>query len=401
MKCVLHIGLMKTGTTLLQNWLYQNRVALSRQRVWLSDSLGKPDNYLFTAYFNDELDDWSRYMNIPTLEQRRAYFHGFLDKLRSEIEVQSRTHDVFVLTAKNLNFSMSSKQRFAALSRFLAENFDEIKVVCCFRNQFDFAVSAYNEKVKSGQVMSLETYVESVGPEDYHFNYLSIADNWSAAFGRDACEFKLFDRSRFFEGDVRKDFIRSLPCDVNLEALDFKLESANESLAPLVASGFRAINTVIPAWDPETGRVNQRNLDFKALVNSVSSLKAGKFVSSRRQEIEDRFDAVNTAFFSKYFGTSNLFRSDQAEVREEARFSLAEVEGIVFDLLKSLLPFTTQGKSLGDPDAALLRDIALKIEGKAPLGISEALALMKLAQRVRPDDPLIEQKVLEYGKDYL
>ena len=46
MKCILHIGTEKTGTTILQDWLYDNKVELSKVGVYLSDNLGKTNNIL-------------------------------------------------------------------------------------------------------------------------------------------------------------------------------------------------------------------------------------------------------------------------------------------------------------------------------------------------------------------
>lgn len=396
MKCILHIGLMKTGTTLLQKWLYQNQQALSAQRIWLSDSLGSPDNYLFTAYFNDQLDDWSRYMKINTLEERRAYFKGFLERLKLEIDKQSKSHDVFIITPKNLNFCFTQSDEFKPLTDFLHGNFDDVRVVCYFRNQFDFAVSGYSEKVKHSSVFDLETYLKEATPESYHFNYLAIADNWSSAFGRDHCDFKIFDKAKFFEGDLRKDFLNSLGCQIDHARLNFCLDSANESLSPLVASGYRAINSVFPTWDPIDGGLHRPNFDLKATVNSIDSLQKGKIASAARAEIEEIFDDANTAFFTKYFNGPNQFKSRIVDAKPEVQFSQSEVERIVFDLLSTILPLKLPGGSLKDGDADYLRDIAVKIENDKELALEDCLALMKLAQRARPSGPFISWKVQDY-----
>ena len=77
MQCILHIGTEKTGTTLIQNWLYANQEALSEQGVFLSEQLGKTNNRLISAYFQPELDDWAKRNHIQNQAQKDAFFEGF------------------------------------------------------------------------------------------------------------------------------------------------------------------------------------------------------------------------------------------------------------------------------------------------------------------------------------
>ena len=46
MKCILHIGTEKTGTTLLQNWLYDNKEKLSQVGIYLMGWPALQINYI-------------------------------------------------------------------------------------------------------------------------------------------------------------------------------------------------------------------------------------------------------------------------------------------------------------------------------------------------------------------
>ena len=74
MKCILHIGTEKTGTTILQDWLYDNQAELSKVGVCLSDNLGKTNNRLVPAYFLGHLDDWAMHNGISSDAEKRQYF---------------------------------------------------------------------------------------------------------------------------------------------------------------------------------------------------------------------------------------------------------------------------------------------------------------------------------------
>lgn len=74
MKCILHIGTAKTGTTLLQNWIYDNKVEFSKSGIYISENLGKTNNRLIPAYFSSQLDDWAKRNSIKTLGEKKSIF---------------------------------------------------------------------------------------------------------------------------------------------------------------------------------------------------------------------------------------------------------------------------------------------------------------------------------------
>lgn len=398
MKCVLHIGTEKTGTTLLQDWLYDNRKNLGKQRVFLSTMLGTTNNRLLPVYFQHDLDDWARMNGIETTEQKEAYFEGFLDRFKAEVAEASKSHDVFVITSEHFHSRLTQIEGIIALSEFLNEVFSEVQVICYFRNQFDMAVSFYSTLLLvSPSDAPLNEFINSAHPQNCYYNFLEIADNWSAAFGQKNCEFRVFDRTRFLEGDLRKDFIRFVSDQVELDCLDYKIESSNVSLRALESAAYRAVNHVIPYWNKEDGKISFLNQEVKRSLSDLEILKKGRIQSDVRTDVEQAFDQSNSEFFSKYFGCGNLFVTETSSSRSDVTFTLQEVQDIVFQSLSAALGFT-QGVQVPDSNADWLRDLAIKIEHKDKLGLEDALKLMRLAQVVRPEGPLISIKIDEYEK---
>ena len=154
MKCILHIGTEKTATTLLQDWLYANQEVLTRHKVYLSEMLEKTNNRAFPSYFQNHLDDWTRYKKISSLEGKEKFFEGFLGRLRDEINEASKNHDVFVITSEHLHSRVIRHEDIQSIAKFLNENFDETKVLFYFRNQFDMAVSQYSTLLKYSLLVS-------------------------------------------------------------------------------------------------------------------------------------------------------------------------------------------------------------------------------------------------------
>ena len=84
MRGILHIGTEKTGSTLLQKWLYSNQKKLSNQGIYLSNILGIPNNIYFPINFNGKFDkeefseliSWSKKNNIKNIADKNAHSLG-------------------------------------------------------------------------------------------------------------------------------------------------------------------------------------------------------------------------------------------------------------------------------------------------------------------------------------
>ncbi|MGE0233281.1 MAG: hypothetical protein AB7S46_15995 [Flavobacteriaceae bacterium] len=219
MKAVLHIGTEKTGTTLLQNWLYANRANLYQKGIYLSENLGKPNNRYIPSYFRSELDDWAKANNIRTLEEKGVFFRNFLIKLSDEIREASKNCDIFLITSEHFHSRLTEREDIESLKNYISRNFDGVKIICYFRNQFDVAVSAYSTSIKTGLSSDLNAFLDKADINSYYYNYLKIANVWSGAFGKENCEFRIYDRNAFKYNDIRKDFIDAIDSNIAFEGL--------------------------------------------------------------------------------------------------------------------------------------------------------------------------------------
>ena len=96
---------------------------------------------------------------------------------------------------------------------------------------------------------------------------------------------------------------------------------------------------------------------------------------------------------------SDLSGIDPAGIQELLAENESEMK--VFDLDMALvLLFQTYraGTTIRDQDIDHLRDIAVRIEKNAELTVEHSLSIMQIAQRGRPDGPLILKKIDEYNQ---
>jgi hypothetical protein len=91
MHCILHIGTEKTGTTLIQNWLYENKDALSAQGIGLTETGEKANNRKLCAYCQDGMDDYHKRHSICDKEERQAFFYNFEKEMQCEIDSLKRS----------------------------------------------------------------------------------------------------------------------------------------------------------------------------------------------------------------------------------------------------------------------------------------------------------------------
>lgn len=396
MKCILHIGTEKTGTTILQDWLYDNQAELSKVGVCLPESLGKPNNRLFSAYFQGHLDDWAMQNGVSSDVEKAQYFKGFSERLANEILAAKETHKYFIITSEHLHSRVTKKAEIERLYKFLKSVFDELEVVCYFRDQFDLAVSLYSTALKVNSFASVEEFVGQAGPENYYYNYLEIADNWAGVFGKNNCNFRIFDRSKFTGNDIRLDFLSVIGCGIDAAKLNMGRASSNESLSLLQGAAFRAINRNIPYWRTDNLGVNRDNRRAKNMVANVGSLKSGKITSAERELIKGRFAKTNALFFGKYFTAQDKFPITQAGSNGVMNF--ADVGSAVEDALELGLKINANiTYSLTEEQVNSLRDIALRIFDHESNSIEDALVLMKIALSHRPHGPLIKKKVQQWS----
>ncbi len=396
MKCYLHIGTEKTGTTLLQNWLYDNREELSTIGVYLSDKLGGINNRLVPAYFQRDMDYWAATKGIANEQERSEYFSGFLEIFSGEISKAKIRHHAFVITSEHISSSIREIEDIKLLHVFLAKFFHEVEVICYFREQYDMAVSRYSTALRSDFSEDIECYVDTINPEFYLYNYLSMADKWSEVFGARNCNFRIYDRKCFIDQDIRIDFLSTISSDINFKNFNMERISSNESLYYLQSTAYKLINRKISYWKPNKLGVNINNLTAKSKVDSIDSLKVGRILSSKQDVIRARFREVNNKFFSKYFETVTEFPKSKARsanyiTAEEASRAVEDVLGFGLDCNGDVV------SSLTEDEINLIRDIALAIYSKRPLSVSDALQLMKVALNHKPNGSLIKRKVNEWS----
>ena len=326
MKCILHIGTEKTGTTLLQNWLYDNKESLKKNKIFFPSKMGGKQHFLLPAYFQSNPDLWNTNIirqHVPKLVKPfyiikdlfkgnygQAYKERFMNLAKKEIESAKakKIFDIAIITSEHFHSRIKNVEDLKNLRHFLFRFFDNVTVICYFREQFDLALSLYSTALKAGSTAYIEEFLRNVTPKNYYYNNLLIANNYSSVFGTKNCIFKIYDRELFFEKDIRKDFIYSIKKNINLKEFTWNIISSNESLFALQAVAFREINQKLSFWNSNRSVRNKKNIQAKMQILNNDLFRKGNIYSNQSSVIKKLFEKSNQEFFKKYFHSKCFFK---------------------------------------------------------------------------------------------
>ena len=200
-KLFLHIGTLKTGSTLIQFFCMENRRKLMEDGVLFPNSaismrpdgrsMRTPGHYLLiSALLNDDL--------------------AIFKELEAEIANQNNISTV-ILSSENFSIH---PELIPKLHVYFGQ-FKEVKIIVYLRRQDFYLESIYTEFISGGWRKLSKTPIEffgecldSKGPVEC--NYYNLLEPWAKAFGKTNILVRPFEREQWVEGDLIKDFLITL-----------------------------------------------------------------------------------------------------------------------------------------------------------------------------------------------
>lgn len=173
-KLYIHVGFPKTGTSTLQKFFYTHRTALGKSGICyptpVMGSMLKGWHYGHCSMC--EVDSIFRHDIISWMEYQKIYLE---EMLNAKCKIN-------ILSAESLPYDSPEN-----LSVFCKEF--HVKIICFFRNIFDFLVSGNKQIIREGLRQDIFTY------HTYrNFHILARIEEYIAFFGRDNCLFLNYDK---------------------------------------------------------------------------------------------------------------------------------------------------------------------------------------------------------------
>ena len=199
-RAIFHIGMHKTGTTVLQSALQGYDDGLVRYADLGEQNHSVPFATMFWAAPEQHREHRDRRHSD---RQVRRFRKHYLERLEREVE---KTKDTLLFSGESLWYT-----NVEALSRLKAHfdrYFDRYKVVCYVRDPLSFANSSFSERLKGRR-------------RDFLIRIPKYRDHLlrhSEVFGPEALSVFEYARERFEGGSVVNDFARKLGLDAPLNA---------------------------------------------------------------------------------------------------------------------------------------------------------------------------------------
>jgi hypothetical protein len=121
-----------------------------------------------------------------------------------------------ILSAEGIGFKFTKEEMIAMRSKLL-RHFDRVRILNYIRPIKTLAASDFQQRVKGG----LNEFM--LPPPRYR----ARSEPWMNVFGRENCDFRLFDRKSLLSGDVIDDFLEY----VKINPSNVKKNVANESMS--------------------------------------------------------------------------------------------------------------------------------------------------------------------------
>ena len=251
MRCILHIGTEKTGTTSIQAFLDLNRSHLRSCGILVPRSVGGPNNIgLAVAAYNPfHLDDYVKSIGLQTPQRLLNHQSRLIDALRREIE-QSKSDgvDTVCFSSEHLHSRLRAEEEVARLREILLIlGFKEILVIIYLREQAALVRSLYATAVLYG---GRTTAIPEPRGEEYWDNLCDHRRSllrFRKVFGVESVRPRLFVPEDFVGNSLIADFLSTASIDLPSDELLFSGRE-NESISAYGLEVLRRLNDKQPMY---------------------------------------------------------------------------------------------------------------------------------------------------------
>lgn len=319
MKAIVHIGAPKTGSSTIQEFLFQNTDALAAQGFRFRRNVpGRGSQYEYPLAALASIDRL-----LPGVEEQKRYSSTDLathkatgQAVLAQLDqlLSSWTEQVALFSSEHIYPWILRVDEIAALDAMFRARFDDVRYVLYIRNQEDLIVSEYSEALKRGSNIRLFKLIEQRSPS---LDWSPRIRNWISVVGRDRFDLRLMDRDFLDKGDLLDDFAAT--CGFSMDGLR-RLPKLNESLSAAGAACLRMMNERIPQLRYD-GQPNPLRFDLVLQLQQMSPPGAAPLAlfDAHRTQIRNVVEAGNDWLRQTFFPDRSTLFSPPSERKPAPR----------------------------------------------------------------------------------
>ncbi|MDH4188202.1 MAG: hypothetical protein OEV08_14520 [Nitrospira sp.] len=214
MRCIIHIGMHKTGSTSIQQSLH----GFSDDR-FLYAHLGVSPNHSLAIYSLFSESPERHHLHKANGRDGSAV-QNYVEKMRIDLEQSISTAQGRTVLISGEDISLLQQKGLDKLCRYFRGHFDELLICGYVRPPAGFITSGFQERVKGGQS-------DRVSPDQAYRHYEKTFGKFDEIFGRENVQLWKFEPKSFPNGCVVQDFCARLDIAFPVE----RIIRANESIS--------------------------------------------------------------------------------------------------------------------------------------------------------------------------
>jgi hypothetical protein len=336
MRCVLHIGTEKTGSTSIQRYLLQNRADLLAKGVHVCTAAGKGNNRAMPSAFmsNDRSDDYIARLQLQSRQDRQQWKDELLAAVAIEIAEAGHNADTFIITSEHFHSRLLHTPEVQELGEFLGRFFNRIEVICYLRRQDRMGLSLYSQVLKAGFVPE-HYFPPDVSSQDQdfklYFDFNALLKRWARVFGERNILPRIYSAQTLLNGNVVDDFLDLTGIEKCGEARGYR---SNSSLSAEAMATLRYANNKLEGLDPAVAM--SFRLTLTRYLEQALDGPAGKPQRREAKLFYNAFNDGNQLVARRWFGKEQLFEEDFSDYpQQEMIIDDGEILDILFQFTLS------------------------------------------------------------------
>jgi hypothetical protein len=339
-KTILHAGFPKTGTTFIQNRIFNMRDVLKKNGILVPSIAANLTDALCTMFHDDPMVHITNkldQLDDRLMKKRINYYFGELDR-----DIKSSSCETVVLSAEGV--SNLSDEELLRLKQWGDEFSGSWKILYCVRSPIDWSRSAAQELMKGGRTIG--GMVEDL-PLPFYRGQIGTAIE---VFGRESVHVYSYEEACDYPGGLLGHFLSLIGArNVPIPESE-KQPEENQSMSQEAAMILDGLNSLRPLFDEEggigEGRTGQEIFNLLKIVGQDFRLPS---------QIEERVrgaPADDVQWLHDTFGVH--FSAEKSGRRKAPTFGRKTTDALAILLsdLMNDLHYMTEKERLGAPDDA-------------------------------------------------
>lgn len=307
---ILHIGVEKTGTTTIQEFLYQNRERLIGQGIFFPELITPRNHRPLAVYcskskMSNQFTCLSDIDNPLKREKWKSDFRQLFDLEMKKIDERTRS---VIFSSEHFSALLRDKEELKRLNSTLDPFFSSIRIVVYIRRQDLIAGSMISNAARVGHGKMLPEGNQIL--HKHYYNFYKFINKWSEIFGKENIIIRIFERDQLKDNNLLTDFMQQ--SGVNPDRSFSMPGRMNASLSDAAVESAWFFNNKWPVQQYQGDLNALRKLRLE-LINKVNERYPGPGKMLRLEDAKKflkKYRRSNGRLARKWFARKNLFSED-------------------------------------------------------------------------------------------